>query len=107
MSREPDHRFFDIDRPPWRPNWPACAWWAVYVTGFAAAAYGAKDRGEIVVYVIGAALIVPGLRLLGAIFAGPETHVSATAAQRLRQHLLTRPARSSERAMRERQAPKA
>lgn len=67
----------------------ACFWWAVYVAGFALAARDATDKGEVIVYVIGASLIVPAGRLVSASWealTGPLT--TEQEALQLRQRLL-------------------
>lgn len=60
MDQEPIETDYELLTPRvWRFNWSLAFWWAVYVAGFAGACYQSEDRGERIVYVVGAALIAP------------------------------------------------
>lgn len=77
---------FKLIKAPGQIRWWPVFWWVFYVAGCATAAYQSEDRGERIVFVVAAALIVPTGRLASSL----AEKVSAQEAQLLRQRLLGR-----------------
>jgi len=81
---------FALVKPPRRFGFRSVFWWAVYACGFAWAAKLAGASGEVIVYVFGASLIVPGMRFSAEVFRALAERTSEQEALQARYRLLGR-----------------
>ena len=96
MQRRPPHSEvidaeYVVVRPRLRISWWAVFWWCVYTWLFAMAArsfFAEKNEDGIVLVVVGAALIVPGGRLVTWFLTSLGSKVSEDDADELRSDLL-------------------
>jgi hypothetical protein len=84
-----DAEFEVVQRKRWF-SFSAVFWWTLYVGGFLYAQRLSKDPGEAYVYIVGAALIAPGQRLIAAVWRQLAQRISEPEEQLMRSRLLGR-----------------